>query len=137
MGIVTIYQEFNLVPTLTVAENIFMGREPLRLGALWIGRACTTRRERSPAASGSMSIRDISCQHLSVAEQQMVEIARALSVEARLIIMDEPTSALSETEVSRLLAIMRNLRKEGVSIMFVTHRFGGGGGDLRSGDDPA
>jgi inositol transport system ATP-binding protein len=59
---------------------------------------------------------------LSVAEQQMVEIARALSVRARLIIMDEPTSALSETEVTRLFAIMRSLKAEGVSIMFVTHR---------------
>jgi inositol transport system ATP-binding protein len=122
MGIVTIYQEFNLVPTLSVAENIFMGREPLRLGCFvdWPrlhdeARAITRRvgldvDPETPVA------------HLSVAEQQLVEIARALSVEARLIIMDEPTSALSEAEVSRLLTIIRNLRRDGVSIMFVTHR---------------
>jgi inositol transport system ATP-binding protein len=122
LGIVTIYQEFNLVPTLTVAENIFIGREPLRYG-----RFIDWPRMRADARAITKRVGlsidpDALVSGLSVAEQQMVEIARALSVRARLIIMDEPTSALSEAEVTRLLAIMRNLKAEGVSIMFVTHR---------------
>jgi len=122
LGIVTIYQEFNLVPTLTVAENIFIGREPLRYG-----RFVDWPRMRSEARVITQRIGltidpDALVSNLSVAEQQMVEIARALSARARLIIMDEPTSALSEAEVTRLFGIMRSLKADGVSIMFVTHR---------------
>jgi inositol transport system ATP-binding protein len=121
LGIVTIYQEFNLVPSLTIAENVFIGREPLRAGLIDWPRlraetATITRRiglELDPGAIVS---------DLSVAEQQMVEIARALSMESRLIIMDEPTSALSEAEVSRLLTIMAGLREHGLGVIFVTHR---------------
>ena len=121
-GIVTIYQELSLIPTLTVAENIFIGRAPTGpLGLVnWrkmvdasrqiIGRVGLTIDPRTPVSV------------LSVAEQQLVEIARALSLESRLIIMDEPTSALTESEVQRLLSIMDRLRKDGVAIMFVTHR---------------
>ncbi len=121
-GIVTIYQELSLIPTLTVAENIFIGRAPTGPMGLvdWkkmndatraiIGRVGLNIDPRTPVSA------------LSVAEQQMVEIARALSLESRLIIMDEPTSALTEAEVSRLLGIMDRLRAEGVAIMFVTHR---------------
>ena len=121
-GIVTIYQELSLIPTLTVAENIFIGRAPTGpLGLVnWrkmveasrqiIGRVGLTIDPRTPVSA------------LSVAEQQLVEIARALSLESRLIIMDEPTSALTESEVQRLLSIMDRLRKDGVAIMFVTHR---------------
>jgi inositol transport system ATP-binding protein len=122
LGIVTIYQEFNLVPTLSVAENVFIGREPLRFGGFidWPRMRRETRvvLERI----GLVIDPDALVSDLSVAEQQMVEIARALTINSRLIIMDEPTSALSEAEVSRLLAIMRKLRADGVSIMFVTHR---------------
>jgi inositol transport system ATP-binding protein len=122
LGIVTIYQEFNLVPTLTIAENIFIGREPLRYGRFidW-----PRMRAEARAITGRIGLAidpDALVSDLSVAEQQMVEIARALSVRARLIIMDEPTSALSEAEVTRLFAIMRSLKAQGVSIMFVTHR---------------
>src|SRR3954454_25173712 len=97
LGIVTIYQEFNLVPSLTVAENIFIGREPLRYG-----RFIDWPRMRAEARAVTRRIGleinpDALVSDLSVAEQQMVEIARALSVRARLIIMDEPTSALSAT----------------------------------------
>ena len=104
LGIVTIYQEFNLVPTLTVAENIFIGREPLRYG-----RFVDWPRMRAEARAITQRIGlaidpDALVSNLSVAEQQMVEIARALSARARLIIMDEPTSALSEAEVTRLFA---------------------------------
>ena len=123
-GIVTIYQEFNLVPDLTIAENVFIGREPLRTARLidWPRLARDTAevtRRIGLDLDPMTSVRD-----LSVAEQQMVEIARALSMQSRLIIMDEPTSALSETEVARLLRIMDGLRGVGLAVIFVTHRLG-------------
>ncbi|HEY9348380.1 MAG TPA: ATP-binding cassette domain-containing protein, partial [Inquilinus sp.] len=102
-GIVTIYQEFNLIPSLTVGENILIGREPGRAGLVDWGamhRAAKAALDRiGLAIDPRRLVRD-----LSVAEQQMVEIARALSMESRLIVMDEPTSALSATEVDRLMA---------------------------------
>ncbi|WP_279482839.1 sugar ABC transporter ATP-binding protein [Aureimonas sp. SK2] len=121
-GIVTIYQELSLIPPLSVAETIFVGRAPVNRFHLVDWRAM---REAAAAAIARVGLRlDVRTpvSALSVAEQQMVEIARALSLRSRVIIMDEPTSALSEAEVVRLLAIMRQLRGEGVSIMFVTHR---------------
>jgi ABC-type sugar transport system ATPase subunit len=120
-GIVTIYQEFTLAPDMTVAENVFIGREPgsrffISYRELEAQTAALCRRiglERSPRAL----VRD-----LSVAEQQMVEIARALSMKSRLIVMDEPTSALSRAEVENLFSIIRGLKREGISTIFVTHR---------------
>ena len=122
LGIVTIYQEFNLVPTLTVAENIFIGREPKRLGVFvdWPRMHAQARVELARIGLEVDPWTPVSA--LSVAEQQMVEIARALTMKARLVIMDEPTSALTGAEVAKLLSIMRQLRGEGVSILFVTHR---------------
>lgn len=120
-GIVTIYQEFNLVPQLTIAENVFIGREPGSSILLnWRQMAAQTREitdRLGMPVDPLTSVRD-----LSVAEQQMVEIARAISMRSRLIIMDEPTSALSEHEVERLFGIMRDLRQQGLSIIFVSHR---------------
>ena len=120
-GIATIYQEFTLVPDLSVAENVFIGREPQRGPLLDWPRL---RRETAAVLARigldldpAMPVRT-----LSVAEQQMVEIARALSMDSRLIVMDEPTSALSDTEVQRLLGIMRRLRHDGIGVVFVTHR---------------
>src|SRR5271167_2649359 len=120
-GIVTIYQEFTLAPDMTIAENVFIGREPgSRLFVSWRRMAQETKAiaariglKRDPMTQ----VRD-----LSVAEQQLVEIARALSMQSRLIIMDEPTAALSETEVANLVRIVRALKAEGLSIIFVTHR---------------
>jgi inositol transport system ATP-binding protein len=120
-GIVTIYQEFTLLPEMTIAENVFIGREP-GTGPFvnW-----------SSMASGTTAILDQLGLHLkpttlvrdlNVAEQQMIEIARALSMKSRLIVMDEPTSALSSTEVQKLYQIVRNLRAQGLGIIFVTHR---------------
>ena len=121
LGIVTIYQEFTLVPALTVAENVFIGREPVRAGLVDWPRlkrdAAAIIRRIGLALDPMTPVRD-----LSVAEQQMVEIARALSMESRLIIMDEPTSALSQAEVGRLLGIMEALRRDGIGVVFVTHR---------------
>ena len=120
-GIVTIYQEFTLAPDMTIAENVFIGREPgsrlfINRGQLEEKTQILAKRiglERSPKAL----VRD-----LSVAEQQMVEIARALSMQSRIIVMDEPTSALSRTEVEKLFEIIRSLKRDGISTIFVTHR---------------
>ena len=120
-GIVTIYQEFTLAPDMTVAENVFIGREPgsrffISRKQLEDQTQVLCKRiglDRSPRAL----VRD-----LSVAEQQMVEIARALSMKSRLIVMDEPTSALSRTEVENLFTMIRGLKREGISTIFVTHR---------------
>jgi inositol transport system ATP-binding protein len=121
LGIVTIYQEFTLIPDLTIAENVFIGREP---GAgpfvNWRRMAADTRaitRQLGLDLKPMSVVRD-----LSVAEQQMVEIARALSMESRLIVMDEPTSALSASEVEKLFRIVRDLKRRGIGIIFVTHR---------------
>jgi inositol transport system ATP-binding protein len=121
LGIVTIYQEFNLIPTLTVAENVFLGREPV--SGPFISWRSMRRATRALAGRYGLDLPATKLvRDLSVAQQQMVEIARALSVRSRLIIMDEPTSALSETESQRLFAIMRDLRRDGISTIFVTHR---------------
>ncbi len=120
-GIVTIYQEFTLVPDLSIAENVFIGREPVRGGLIdWaaLRRQTAAITQRIGLDLDPMT----SVRALSVAEQQMVEIARALSMQSRLIIMDEPTSALSETEVARLLRIIEALRADGLGVIFVTHR---------------
>ena len=120
-GIVTIYQEFTLAPDMSIAENVFIGREPgSKLFVSWRRLADDTRAitDRIGLKRDPMTpVRD-----LSVAEQQLVEIARALSMSSRLIVMDEPTSALSETEVANLARIIRTLKAEGLSIIFVTHR---------------
>src|SRR5271157_5175321 len=120
-GIVTIYQEFTLAPDMTIAENVFIGREPgSKLFISWRRLIDDTRAitdkiglKRDPMTP----VRD-----LSVAEQQLVEIARALSMRSRLIVMDEPTSALSEAEVANLARIVTTLKAEGLLIIFVTHR---------------
>ena len=121
-GIVTIYQELSLIPTLSIAENIFIGRAPTNALRLIDWRRMRHETRDIIARVGLSIDPDTPVSALSVAEQQLVEIARALSLESRLIIMDEPTSALTETEVSQLLGIMTRLRSEGVAIMFVTHR---------------
>jgi inositol transport system ATP-binding protein len=121
LGIVTIYQEFNLIPSMTVEENLFLGREPV--SGPFVNWADMRRQTKALAERYGLDlpaarlVRD-----LSVAQQQMVEIARALAMKSRLIVMDEPTSALSETETQRLFAIVRDLKREGISTIFVTHR---------------
>ena len=121
LGIVTIYQEFNLVPHLTIAENVYIGREPQRGPFIdWPRMQRDTRAILERIGLPLDPARTV--RTLSVAEQQMVEIARALSMRSRVIIMDEPTSALSETEVGKLMGIVRDLRADGMTIIFVTHR---------------
>jgi inositol transport system ATP-binding protein len=120
-GIVTIYQEFNLQPFLTVAENMYLGREPLRLGLIdW---PALRRHARGVLESLGLDLDpDTEVRCLSVAEQQMVEIARAMTLNAKLIIMDEPTAALSNREVDILHRIIRTLKERGVAVIYVTHR---------------
>ncbi|WP_413757329.1 sugar ABC transporter ATP-binding protein [Streptomyces sp. MMBL 11-3] len=120
LGIATIYQEFNLVPDLTVAENIFLGRQPRRLGMI--------DRKRMEADAAALLDRvgvDVSprarVRELGIARLQMVEIAKALSLDARVLIMDEPTAVLTTTEVDKLFRIVRRLREDGVGIVFITH----------------
>ena len=121
-GIVTIYQEFNLIPTLSIAENVLLGKEPVNALGLVDWRAMD-RVARAIIAEVGLDLdpRRLVAD-LSVAEQQMIEIARALSLDSRLIIMDEPTSALSESEVPRLFDIIAGLKARGISVIFVTHR---------------
>ena len=121
-GIAVIHQELNLVPGMTVAENIFLGREKLRPPFFVDAR----RQIRAAAALlDSLSFQDSPSAQvgsLRVGEQQLVEIAKALSLEARLLIMDEPTSALSVGDVERLHAIIRRLAGAGVAIVYISHR---------------
>src|ERR1700675_1463117 len=120
-GIVTIYQEFTLAPNMTIAENVFIGREP-GPGVFVNWRRMAAETKKITARLG-LELRPMSIvRELRVAEQQMVEIARALSMKSRLIVMDEPTSALSSSEVEKLFRIVRDLKAQGLSIVFVTHR---------------
>ncbi|HXI53793.1 MAG TPA: sugar ABC transporter ATP-binding protein [Candidatus Saccharimonadales bacterium] len=123
LGIAVIHQEFNLVPTLSVRENIFLGREPARAG--WVLEGAE-RRELAElwVRLGLRMDPESLCATLSVAEQQLVEIAKALARQARILVMDEPTAALSEREVGRLLALVRELRAQGLGIIYVSHRLG-------------
>lgn len=121
-GISIIYQEFSLIPAMTVAENIFIGREPLaRFGRL-DRRAMRASAEELLSRVGLSIDPDRPIDTLSVAEQQTVEIARALSRKSDLLILDEPTAALADQEAERLFDILRELKAGGTSIIFVSHR---------------
>lgn len=120
LGISTVYQEINLIPYLSIAENITLGRQPKRFGFLdW--RAIRSRAEEALARLEMKLDVGQELGSCSVAIQQMVAIARALDVQAKLLILDEPTSSLDEREVAELFGIMRKLRGEGMGIIFITH----------------
>jgi simple sugar transport system ATP-binding protein len=120
LGISTVYQEVNLCPNLSVAENIFIGRYPRRFGMVdW-----RSMRSQATALLERLEIRvDVSkpLADYPLAIQQMVAIARALNTESRVLILDEPTSSLDEAEVQMLFSVLRRLREEGMAILFVTH----------------
>jgi ABC-type sugar transport system ATPase subunit len=122
-GISVIYQEFNLIPDLSVAENIFIGREPRRIANLFINWKVL-----NSDAANILDKLDVQIDpkklvsDLTLAERQMIEIAKALSFQSKLIIMDEPTAALSDREVHKLFDIIKGLREEGVSIIYISHR---------------
>ena len=121
-GIASIFQELNLVPHLSVAQNMFLGREPL-------GRAVLVDDARMTREAGAWLRRlklDVDprtpVEQLRVGQQQVVEIAKALSQNARVIIMDEPTSAITEKEVAVLFELIGQLKQDGVAIIYVTHK---------------
>jgi len=122
LGISTIYQEFNLIPNLSVGENIFLGREPAQLPGLINQRAIFQDARRAVSSLGlEINPRKL-IKDLKVAEQQMVEVAKALSLDARILIMDEPTAALTEHEIKDLFATIGALKDKGVSIIYISHR---------------
>jgi ABC-type sugar transport system ATPase subunit len=121
LGISIIYQEFNLFPNLTIEENVFIGREPTSGGVVrW-----KSLRQATQDLLGRLGVNldpGAMVRDLSVAQQQMVEIAKALSYNARIVIMDEPTSALTDTEVAALMEIVRGLKAQGLGVIFISHR---------------
>jgi len=120
LGISTVYQEVNLCPNLTVAENIFVGRQPMKFGQIdW---RTINSRARELMRRFHLDI-DVSrpLSYYSTAVQQMVSIARAVDIQAKILILDEPTSSLDDNEVKLLFQVMRDLRAEGMGIIFITH----------------
>ena len=122
LGISIIHQELNQVPALPVAENIFLGREPRRAGGFVDWKTMYARADTLLQDLGLPIDPRRRLGTLTVAEQQLVEIAKALSVEADLVIMDEPTAALTVEETERLFRFIRDLRPRGVGIVYITHR---------------
>jgi ribose transport system ATP-binding protein len=121
-GIAIIHQELNLVPGLSVAENIYLGREPMRFGVIVDRKAIA---QAALALLTELGIRiDPAARlgRLRIGEQQLIEIAKAISIGARILIMDEPTSALSPGETETLFAIVRRLASEGVAVIYISHR---------------
>ena len=120
-GISTVYQEINLCPNLSVAENLFIGREPLtKFGTI---------KRKAMIAKAAQLMKDMeldidvtrNLEEYSLAMQQMIAIARAVDMECKVLILDEPTSSLDDNEVEKLFDMMRRLRNQGVGIIFVTH----------------
>ena len=122
LGISTIYQEFNLISHLPIGENIFLGREPVRFAGLIDQGAILFEAKRALSSLGLALDPRRLVKDLRVAEQQMVEVAKALSLDARILIMDEPTAALTEHEISELFDTIRRLKKNGVAIVYISHR---------------
>jgi ABC-type sugar transport system ATPase subunit len=120
-GVAVIYQEFSLVPALTAAENVYLGREPGRYG--WLHR----RAERTGAAEWFRTLGvpvdpGAPVRTLSTAQQQIVEIAKALAADARILVLDEPTAPLTPPEVDRLFVVIRGLTARGVGVIYISHR---------------
>ena len=123
LGIGIVYQEFNLMPDLTVAQNIFIGREPQKKRTRFLD-------DRKTNLDAMEILKELECdidpekkvEELSVAEQQMVEIAKSLSYNCKLLIMDEPTAALTDNEIRVLFSIIRKLKEKGVAIIYISHR---------------
>ncbi|WP_353644217.1 sugar ABC transporter ATP-binding protein [Mesorhizobium sp. WSM2239] len=125
-GIAFVHQELNLFDNLTAAANIFIGREPLKGGLLGLIDTEALNRQAKPLLDqlGADFGPDTRVSDLSLAQMQLVEIAKALSLKARLVIMDEPTSSLTVTETNRLLAVIGRLKAERVAVIFISHRLG-------------
>ena len=123
LGISLIHQELNLSDNLSVGANIFLGREPMRYG--FIDRNRIREGAKEVLEQVGLAIHpDTLVSDLSIGQQQLVEIAKALSTNARVLIMDEPTSSLSTTEAERLFEVVQDLRQRGVSVIYISHRLG-------------
>jgi rhamnose transport system ATP-binding protein len=127
-GIAVIYQEPTMFPDLTVAENMFIGRQPLHSARRIIGARGIDRRAMQDEAAAIFKRLGVPldpariARGLSIADQQVVEIGKALSLDARVIVMDEPTAALSAAEVDRLFEVIRTLKAQGAALLFISHR---------------
>ena len=120
-GIATVYQEVNLCPNLSVAENLFIGREPLtKLGTINHKAMMARARELMKKLDIQVDVTQ-ALENYSIALQQMIAIARAVDMDSKVLILDEPTSSLDDNEVEKLFRMMRSLREQGIGIIFVTH----------------
>src|SRR5580692_5788813 len=122
LGIAIIHQELNMIPQLSVMDNLFLGREPNVLGVIKRGRMHGEARGLLSKVGASQVDPDRQAHSLSIGLQQLVEIAKALSLNARVLIMDEPTASLTDREINALFEIMRDLKARGVGIVYVSHR---------------
>lgn len=124
LGISIIYQEFSTLPYLSIAENIFLGRQPQKMQGKGLidWEKCNEESKKLLMRVGLTIDPKIPVSKLKVAEQQMVEIAKALSKNAKIIVMDEPTSPLTQREIDNLFQIIRDLKRQGVTIIYVSHR---------------
>ena len=120
LGISTVYQEINLCPNLSVAENIFAGRQPIRFGRIDWKEMARRSEEILKRLNLVIDVTQILSSY-SIAIQQLVAIARVLDISSKILILDEPTSSLDETEVEQLFKVIRSLRNEGLAIIFITH----------------
>lgn len=123
-GIGFVHQELNVLDNLTVAENVFLGREPRQLGILVDRKKLNADAEIYLKRLGLNVAPNTPLNQLSIAQQQLVEIAKALSLNANILIMDEPTSSLTLTETERLLEVIKDLRNQSVSVIYISHRLG-------------
>ena len=121
-GISVIYQELDLIPQLSVAENLFLGRERTHRFGFLDSRDEARETIEQLAKLGVSLDPGARVETLSVAEQQFVEIAKALAVDARIVVMDEPTAALSQREVQRLFEIIDGLKARGIGVVYISHR---------------
>ena len=122
-GITIIHQEFNLFPDLTVEDNIFIGREFCKRGKWQLDHSSQRKAVQDILKQLNLSISpQTRVSDLTVAQQQMVEIAKAISVNAKILIMDEPTAALTESEIDSLFQVTRQLKKQGTGIVYISHR---------------
>jgi len=122
LGIGTIYQELNLVPELTVAENLFLGREPSTKGG-WVDNQQINEKTTEILLNLGVNVDpNLKISGLSIAMRQMTEISKAISMDCRILILDEPTSALTWQEIEQLFKIIRKLKQDNVAIIYISHR---------------